>query len=277
MKRLFGSGGTKPSQGDLTDLFTRVALVEIFARGIMAARLGGEQVLYASADPLALRDLEDALAIVPGGTGHCLCRGDLILALTDAHGSRLADISVHHGTHIRWARWRYDADLRDGDRLVDWLYERGVQVPLEEGWIRQRSVQHIQRYLGKSVERRDRGLFQSADKRVAFSLGCAEPAAAVQPPRYLFSVRGDQVAYLEQAEQAYCAFVCGWMDRIVMLPYERFTSLFARGDITLPADAAHSWTILISHTEGGLVLHSPGAREPLNVAEFLVPRIQAPA
>ena len=47
-----------------------------------------------------------------------------------ADSENLATIGLQHGSAIRWARWRDDAQLQDGEGLTTWLTDHGVHPPL---------------------------------------------------------------------------------------------------------------------------------------------------
>jgi hypothetical protein len=92
----------------------------------------GKEVLAVTEDPNALEDLRRSLQIREGGCGHCMCHGDPTLVLSDQHGDTLAVLGVHHGVAIRWREWKDDAELADGQRLLQWLVMLDVLYPMEE-------------------------------------------------------------------------------------------------------------------------------------------------
>jgi hypothetical protein len=57
---------------------------------------------------------------------HCMCYGEQALELRDHDGAVLAVFGFHHGSSIRWDEWSSDAQLQNGQALVEWLGRHGV-------------------------------------------------------------------------------------------------------------------------------------------------------
>ncbi|MGV9341144.1 hypothetical protein [Streptomyces sp. NPDC003688] len=73
-----------------------------------------------------IADLARRLAIVDGGNGdRCRCAGGPTIMVYDSDGGRLACWTLHHQTGLR-SVGAFDADLRDGPALTEWLAERGL-------------------------------------------------------------------------------------------------------------------------------------------------------
>ncbi|MFI6760031.1 hypothetical protein ACIBF5_12925 [Micromonospora sp. NPDC050417] len=71
-------------------------------------------------------ELARRLAVVDGDTGdRCRCMGWPTILVSDAAGREIARWTLHHQTAIRGVG-SWDADLRDGPGLTDWLADRGL-------------------------------------------------------------------------------------------------------------------------------------------------------
>ncbi|MEZ6072232.1 MAG: hypothetical protein R3C10_18735 [Pirellulales bacterium] len=69
-------------------------------------------------DEADLAELKQALAILDGPCGHCMCFGEPTLELRSNQQERLAVLSIHHGHSLRCAAWKDDAELIDERRLL---------------------------------------------------------------------------------------------------------------------------------------------------------------
>ena len=121
------STAPQPTQVSLDAILARVHGVRVYKNGGYKDTLVGGHVLLAEAtDRGSLTELADALRIVEGPSGHCMCHGSPTLELLGSNSRRLALLSVHHGRSIRWTGWKDDAVLVDGSKLVAWLAARGI-------------------------------------------------------------------------------------------------------------------------------------------------------
>jgi len=123
--------GTDPRQADLDELLARVDRVCVRAGGVFRGAARESDSLLDTDEPAAVRALADCLRIdpTPATFGHCNCLGGPALELF-AGGECVATLGVHHGTSIRWVRWKHDARLAVGRRLDDWLHHHGVEPEL---------------------------------------------------------------------------------------------------------------------------------------------------
>lgn len=72
------------------------------------------------------------LAVTQPSQGfHCMCLGHPALELW-AGAKRRATLGLHHGLAARVDGWWSDAPLADGEALLRWLADRGVEAPLAE-------------------------------------------------------------------------------------------------------------------------------------------------
>lgn len=120
-----------PNQQQLDAMLSRARS----ARVTMATPHGDEvdrELLLEIRDPSEVSSLGATLRISPEPDGHCLCHGNPHLTFLDEREVPLAEISLHHGTSIRWRAWRDDARLLNGRESLEWLANRGVRAPLDE-------------------------------------------------------------------------------------------------------------------------------------------------
>ncbi len=122
----------------LDDVLRTAVRVRVTEGGTLAGEVRGWNVLLEADDPAALRQLRQALAVERVTGGLCMCLGDLALEFFDPAGQRLALVGLHHAVTIRWSGWDSDAQLRDGDEVLQWLAERGAAGPLAREQERQR-------------------------------------------------------------------------------------------------------------------------------------------
>jgi tetratricopeptide (TPR) repeat protein len=129
---LYGeSQAPDPCQRDLDELLPRVNRVRAVASGMSRGRVLGTEIILDTSDPQALARFRKTLRILedPGTFTHCGCLGGPTLELF-ADQELVATIGLQHGHSIRWAHWKHDARLRDGEALTDWLTRHGVEASL---------------------------------------------------------------------------------------------------------------------------------------------------
>ncbi len=133
------SRAPQPTQAVFDSLLSRVERVRVLEGGMANGRPLGSTVLLDIAGEPDLTELKQALEILDGPGGHCMCYGEPSLELLSWRSEPLAVLGIHHGRSVRWAAWKDDAELVDGRRLLDWLAQRGVTGPLSEFLEGQRS------------------------------------------------------------------------------------------------------------------------------------------
>jgi hypothetical protein len=126
------SQAPQPTQMAFDGLLARAGRVLVLEGGMDGGRPLGNAVLLDSTEKSDLAELKQALAILDGPAGHCMCCGGPTLEILSSENESLAAVSIHHGRSVRWAAWKDDAELLDGRRLLDWLAQRGVPGPLDE-------------------------------------------------------------------------------------------------------------------------------------------------
>jgi tetratricopeptide (TPR) repeat protein len=121
------SSAPDPAQRDLDIVLPRVTRVRAIASGMFRGRAMGSEVVLETMDAKALTDFRKALRIVedPATFTHCGCLGGPTLELY-ADQELVATIGLQHGHSFRWAQWKHDARLRDGQVLTDWLLRYGI-------------------------------------------------------------------------------------------------------------------------------------------------------
>ena len=126
------STAPQPTQESLAQALGRANRVQVMRGGSSNGLPFGKEVLAVTDDMAAIEELRRSLQITAGGCGHCMCHGDPTLVLSDQDGNTLAVLGLHHGVAIRWHEWKDDAELADGQRLLQWLVTLGVLYPMEE-------------------------------------------------------------------------------------------------------------------------------------------------
>ena len=122
------SDAPDPAQRDLDEMLPAVTRVRVIASEMFHGRAVGSEVVLERSDEQSLTALRSALRIVedPSRFGHCACLGGPTIELFSDQGLA-ATIGLHHGTGIRWTKWKHDAELVDGQALKDWLTEYGME------------------------------------------------------------------------------------------------------------------------------------------------------
>jgi hypothetical protein len=91
------------------------------------------KLLFETEDPTKIEELRKGMTLSDDpACGHCMCPGFPLLEFHDKNYQHLAAISFHHGYSIRWGIWKDDAELADGQRVLQWLAKNGVSKPLED-------------------------------------------------------------------------------------------------------------------------------------------------
>ena len=114
------------------------------------------------------------LQIVERRMEPCLCAGDPAVELVSESGERLALIGVHHGRTIRFGRSAWDAPLREGRKLLEWLSSHGVPGPLNEVLEDQRRREERQRIAERWFSAMPRSL--EPHRELMASMNLNEPA-----------------------------------------------------------------------------------------------------
>jgi hypothetical protein len=119
------------AQRDLDEMLARVVRIRVLAGGMMYGQAMEIEVMVDTSDATAVRSFQACLKVVeePSSFGHCMCLGCPTIELYSSEGL-IGTLGVHHGRAIRWARWKHDAALQNGEGLVSWLAARGVSPEL---------------------------------------------------------------------------------------------------------------------------------------------------
>jgi len=102
----------------------RIHITEIRPLQKQSGRSG---VLFETTNRQEIAQLQQCLQILedPQTFGWCMCAGDLAIIFSRGKDA-LATIGLHHGLSIRWDRWKFDARLADGSKIVNWLADHGM-------------------------------------------------------------------------------------------------------------------------------------------------------
>jgi hypothetical protein len=196
-----------------------------------------------------------------------MCHGDTAILLFDGGGRQFAAIGVHHGHAIRWDQWKDDAQLVDGWQLVNWLNDHGVPYRLSDQETRERSLNRIPVYLGRSLERVGRALYATTDRETCLSLGVS---GRQHEATFHFAFRSDQHSVLQTAVRGYAAFACGSPYRILLVPFSELASwLAALQPITVSGGDSY-WPIHVTERPEGFLLQGLSVQHDLR--RFLLPK-----
>lgn len=121
------SSAPDPAQRHLDEVLPKVDRVRAVASGMFRGRALGAEAVLETNDPAALAALRETLRVVedPRTFAHCACLGGPTLELYSGQ-DLVATIGLQHGHSIRWAKWKHDARLCNGQALSDWLTRHGI-------------------------------------------------------------------------------------------------------------------------------------------------------
>jgi hypothetical protein len=113
---------------DLAELIADVDCVRVTEVGRLdPRRRHGTKYLLVISDAAEIASLRDALVIDPRSLEEELALmtpGAFDLNFMRGHDLR-ATVTYLGAPYVRWRGWRWDAQLRDPQQLVDWLQARG--------------------------------------------------------------------------------------------------------------------------------------------------------
>ncbi|RYZ82776.1 MAG: hypothetical protein EOO68_33870 [Moraxellaceae bacterium] len=114
----------------LKELFHSVTKVLIKKGGVYNDKALGCSIDFTIDDPNKILELLERLEIAESNIeNYCMCLGDYALEIY-ANTELKATLGLHHGTAIRYERWKGDLDLKDGKSLIKWLGLNGYSQPL---------------------------------------------------------------------------------------------------------------------------------------------------
>jgi hypothetical protein len=119
-----------PSQQAIDDLLAKIGRIKVWRGGMMRDNPTTNVLLADESEPAAVESFGRACRISedPRTFGHCMCLGQPTIELLDVGGRRVATLGMQHGSAIRWDLWQHDAQLLDGQAVLDWLMARGVNA-----------------------------------------------------------------------------------------------------------------------------------------------------
>lgn len=118
-KEFLESRADNPSQQKLDAMLQQVDRITVD---------GGPKERFSTKDAEKIKTFKESLKIVedPKTFGHCMCWGDPQIFLYSGK-KQIAHLSCQHGSAIRWNDgWKWDATLKDGSRLTEWLAANGA-------------------------------------------------------------------------------------------------------------------------------------------------------
>ncbi len=118
-KEFLESRADNPSQQKLDAMLQQVDRITVD---------GGPKERFSTKDAEKIKTFKESLKIVedPKTFGHCMCWGDPQIFLYSGK-KQIAHLSCQHGSAIRWNDgWKWDATLKDGSLLTEWLAANGA-------------------------------------------------------------------------------------------------------------------------------------------------------
>jgi hypothetical protein len=138
MQDFLASKEPKPTQESLDAMLSQATRIRVMSAGMSGDELlvlstnesAQAEVLLDTSDKQQVAAFRDLLEIVEDTDtfGHCMCVGWPTLEFY-AEGRLISRIGMHHGCSIRWAKWKWDAHLKNNVALLDWLAANGAPQP----------------------------------------------------------------------------------------------------------------------------------------------------
>ncbi|MFC1498878.1 hypothetical protein ACFLS1_10480, partial [Verrucomicrobiota bacterium] len=138
MQDVLASKKPNPTQESLDAMLAQATRIRVMSAGMSGTELivmstnesAQAEVLLDTSDKQQVTEFRDLLKIVDDTdtSGHCMCLGWPTLEFY-AGDRVIARVGMHHGRSIRWAKWKWDADLKNNVALLDWLAANGAPQP----------------------------------------------------------------------------------------------------------------------------------------------------
>ena len=130
-------------------------------------------------------------------------------------------------------------------------------------------VARIEKYLGKTLIKRSRATFSSADDAIALICAVSKEHSSRGQASYWFAFHPHQKEFLETAHKAYVAFGCGSEARIVLIPLNDFSQWL--DDLwTTEKDERMYWHVRIHAEDSNLLLDRRKGMGRLDVTQYLL-------
>jgi len=177
------------------------------------------------------------------------------------------------------------------DEIVDILFstaedikqENGVPEEVEEeGAVTERKpkftpvafhdacVGRIEKYLAKTILKRSRATFSSADESLALICAVSKEHSGRGQTSYWFAFHPHQKEFLESAQEAFVAFGCGSQEHILLIPFSDFAS-WLDGMNTTQRDERFYWHVSIFQENDKFVLHRKRGQSRIGLTSYFLP------
>lgn len=131
----------KPTNGNLQQLFESIDKVVFKEGGVYDEKAMTNNVVLTILEKDNIQRLRSLLEIDESNTGfYCMCLGTYAIELY-AQTNLKGTIGFHHGVSIRYDKWNGDAELKQADKLLEFLNERGLTKPFQDRLNEERKIQ----------------------------------------------------------------------------------------------------------------------------------------
>jgi hypothetical protein len=130
-------------------------------------------------------------------------------------------------------------------------------------------VARIEKHLEKSLLKRSRATFSTADSSLALICAISKEHISGGRTSYWFAFHPHQRDFLEQSSAAYVAFGCGSADQVLLISFAEFEPWLEGMNITQREDRFY-WHVSIFQEEEELVLHRKRGEPRVALSPYLL-------
>jgi hypothetical protein len=134
-------------------------------------------------------------------------------------------------------------------------------------------VARIEKHLAKTLLKRSRATFSSADEFLALICAVSKEHSGRGQTSYWFAFHPHQKEFLESAQEAYVAFGCGSQERILLVPFADFASWLDGMNVTQREERFY-WHVSIFQENDKFVLHRKRGQPRIDLTPHFLPENQ---
>lgn len=133
-------------------------------------------------------------------------------------------------------------------------------------------IKRIESHLGRSLVRRSRATYTSADGSLAVVCAVSRLHGNEAAPSYWYAFHPHQKDSLLRSQVSYVAFGCGSEEAVLLIPANDFSQWLEGMNITEKPERFY-WHVSIFDEDGRLVLRRKRGYERIDLTKYLLPRL----
>lgn len=131
-------------------------------------------------------------------------------------------------------------------------------------------IKRIESHLAKTLLRRSRATYTTADGSVAVVCAVSRPHGREASPSYWYAFHPHQLAGLERATQSYVGFGCGSAEALLLIPLSDFKEWLDGMNTTEKPDRFY-WHVSIFQDASRFVLHRKKGFDRIDLTRYVLP------